>query len=123
MSYFTVTPCRIIDTRNAVGPLGGPALIAGSNRDFTITNTCGVPSTAVALEVNVTVTQPTAAGNLTVFTTGTNNPMTANINYSAGQTRANNAIIVPNPPGTVTVNCSQSSGTVHLILDVNGYFQ
>jgi hypothetical protein len=123
MSYFTVTPCRIIDTRNPVGTLGGPALVAGANRDFPITSTCGVPATAVALEVNVTITLPTASGSLTVFTAGTPNPMTATIDYSAGQTRANNAIVVPNPPGNITVNCNQGSGTVHFIMDVNGYFQ
>jgi hypothetical protein len=121
--YFTVVPCRIVDTRGPNGSLGGPALNAGANRNFTITNACGVPSTATALEVNVTVTQPTAGGSLTIFTAGSANPMTATIDYSAGQTRANNAIIVPNVPGAITVNCNQSSGTVHFILDVNGYFQ
>jgi hypothetical protein len=123
LHYFTVVPCRIIDTRNADGPLGGPALNAGANRNFTITNGCGVPSTAVALEVNVTVTQPTAPGSLVLFTAGTANPGTATIDYSAGQTRANNAVVAPDPTGAITVNCNQGSGTVHFILDVNGYFQ
>jgi hypothetical protein len=123
MNYFTVAPCRIIDTRNPASPLGGPALAAGSNRDFTITNTCGVPSTAIAMEVNVTITLPTAGGSLTLFTAGSPNPLTATIDYSAGQTRANNAVVVPNPPGAITVNCNQGSGTVHFILDVSGYFQ
>jgi len=75
------------------------------------------------VEINVTVTQPTVAGSVTIFTSGTTSPMTANINYSAGQTRADNAIVVPNPPGNITVNCNQASGTVHFIVDVNGYFQ
>jgi hypothetical protein len=121
LTYFTLAPCRIIDTRNA--SLGAPALTAGSTRDFAITNSCGVPPGAAAVEINVTVTQPTVGGNLTIYTTGTTNPMTANINYGTNQTRANNAIVVPNPPGNITVNCSQASGTVHFIVDVNGYFQ
>jgi hypothetical protein len=98
-------------------------LSAGSHRDFAITNSCGVPAGAAAVEINVTVTQPTVAGSVTIYTTGTNNPLTANINYGTNQTRANNAIVVPNPPGNIRVNCNQSSGTVQFIVDVNGYFQ
>src|SRR5262245_3083791 len=42
--YFTVTPCRLIDTRNPAGPYGGPALTAGVNRTFTVTGQCGIRS-------------------------------------------------------------------------------
>jgi hypothetical protein len=45
------------------------------------------------------------------------------IDYSAGQTRANNAVVAPNSSGAITVHCTQSSGTVEFILDVNGYFE
>jgi len=120
--YFTLTPCRVIDTRNPAGPSGGPALSAGANRDFSISAGCGVPPTAIAVAANVTVTQPTAAGNLTIVAAGTPIVGTSTINYRAGQTRANNAIVSPNS-GAITVHCAQSSGTVHFILDVNGYFQ
>jgi len=118
-----VAPCRIIDTRNPDGPLGGPALVAGGSRDFTITNGCGIPATAQVISVNVTITQPTAAGQLVLYASGAGNPNTATIDYSAGQTRANNAILLPNSGGVVTVQCVQGSGTVHFVLDVNGYFQ
>jgi serine protease AprX len=121
--YFSITPCRVIDTRNPDGALAGPALGAGSNRDFTVTGTCGIPPTAKALAVNVTVTQPTAQGHLTLFQAGTPLPPTSTINYNAGQTRANNAILALSATGTITVNCVQGSGTVHFILDVGGYFQ
>ena len=121
--YFAVTPCRLIDTRNPSGPLGGPALTAGANRDFVVTGDCGIPDTAIALAVNITVTQPTAGGSLTIFAAGTANPGTETIDYSSGQTRANNAVVAPNSSGAITVHCTQSSGSVELILDVNGYFQ
>jgi hypothetical protein len=121
--YFSITPCRVIDTRNPDGALAGPALGAGSNRDFTVANACGIPLTAKALAVNVTVTQPTAQGHLTLFQAGTSLPSTSTINYNAGQTRANNAIVALSATGAITVNCGQSSGTAHFILDVNGYFQ
>ncbi|HEY6930263.1 MAG TPA: hypothetical protein VJA66_11355 [Thermoanaerobaculia bacterium] len=121
--FFTVEPCRLIDTRNPDGPLGGPALVAGATRDFTITNGCGVPGTAQVISINVTITQPTTAGQLVLYASGTANPNTATIDYSAGQTRANNAILLPNAGGVITVQCAQGSGTVDFILDVNGYFQ
>ncbi len=45
------------------------------------------------------------------------------INYRPGQTRANNVIISLGPAGDVTVQSDQGSGTVHVVIDVNGYFQ
>lgn len=123
LGYFRVAPCRLVDTRNPNGPLGGPALTAGADRTFTLAGSCGVPASALALAVNVSVTQPTAGGNLTLFAPGTANPGTAAINYRAGQTRANNAVIAVDASGAITVHCSQSSGSVQLVLDVNGYFQ
>jgi hypothetical protein len=123
-NFFTLTPCRVLDTRNANGPFGGPALSANADRSFVAAGQCGIPSTAKAISVNLTVTQPTAAaGDLRIYPTGTAIPNTSSINYRLGQTRANNAIIVLGSGGAFTVRCVQTSGTVHFILDVNGYFQ
>jgi parallel beta-helix repeat protein len=123
MAFFTVTPCRLVDTRNAAGPRGGPALVAGAQRTFTLSGNCGVPPSARSLSVNVTMTSPTAPGALRLFAGGTSAPGTTTINYRAGQTRANNAIATLGGSGDLAVQCDQASGTVHLILDVNGYFQ
>jgi hypothetical protein len=119
----TVTPCRAVDTRGATGPAGGPALAAGAQRAFTLTGRCGIPANAYAVAVNVTVTQPTSGGLLTLFPGGTTAPQTSTINYGAGQTRANNAILLLGASGDFRVLCSQASGTVQLIVDVTGYFQ
>ncbi|MGH9369780.1 MAG: hypothetical protein ACRD3M_19180, partial [Thermoanaerobaculia bacterium] len=73
--------------------------------------------------VNVTVTQPSAAGDLRLFPSGAPLPLASTINYSGGQTRANNATATLGASGSLSVKCDQSSGTVQLILDVNGYFQ
>jgi parallel beta-helix repeat protein len=123
MSFFTVTPCRVVDTRNAAGPRGGPALAAGAQRTFILTGNCGVPASARSLSVNVTVTGPTGAGDLRLFAGGTSATGTTTINYSAGQTRANNAAATLGASGDLAIQCDQASGTVQLILDVNGYFQ
>jgi hypothetical protein len=122
-NLFTVTPCRLVDTRNPTGPLGGPALAAGQNRVFTLVGQCGLPSGATALSVNVTVTQPTAPGDLRLYPGGSALPLVSAINYRAGQTRANNAIVSLGAAGDLAVQCDQSAGSVHFILDVNGYFQ
>ena len=121
--FFTLTPCRILDTRNADGPLGGPALVAGAVRTFPLVGTCGIPADARSVSLNVTITQPTAAGDLRLFPGGAALPLVSTINYRAGQTRANNAIATLGDSGDLSVRCDQTSGTVHLIVDVNGYFE
>ena len=113
----------MVDTRSATAPLGGPALAAGADRTFTVRGGCGIPTSAGAISVNVTVTQGTAAGDLRLRPGGTPLPLVSTINYGAGQTRANNATVLLGPGGTVTVRSAQATGTVHFLLDVNGYYQ
>ena len=72
--------------------------------------------------MNVTVTQPTAAGFLTLYP-GPALPLVSSINYSAGQTRANNAVVGLSVSGQLAIRCGQASGTTHAILDVTGYFE
>jgi ELWxxDGT repeat protein len=123
LGFHTVPPCRLIDTRTADPTFGGPALVANADRTFPLFGPCGIPTTARALSVNLTVTQPTAQGNLRLYPGGTILPLVSTINYVAGQTRANNAIAPLNGLGELAVRCSQPSGTAHFILDVNGYFE
>ena len=123
-TYFTVTPCRILDTRNPSGPYGGPALNSSGTRNFVLAGQCGIPSNVSAVAVNIAVTQPTnGPGFLTLYPAGATRPVVSSINYSAGQTRANNAIVPVSASGAIDVYCAQGGGTVHFILDVNGYFQ
>ncbi len=119
-SFFTVTPCRIADTRDSDGPYGGPALSAGVERSFVFANRCGIPSTAKAVSLNVTVTQPAAPGHVILYPGGSPAPTVSAINFRAGQTRANNAIVPLGVGGTLAV---QSAAPTHFILDVNGYFE
>jgi hypothetical protein len=121
--FHTLAPCRVIDTRNATGMFGGPALVAGDDRVFPLFGRCNIPSAAWAVSVNLTVTQPTAQGNLRLYPARTPLPTVSSINYVAGQTRANNAVATLSGLGELSVWCAQASGTVHFILDVNGYFE
>jgi hypothetical protein len=121
-NYFTLTPCRVLDTRNAVGPYGGPALQAGESRPFTLAGRCGIPPFATAVAVNVTVTQPTAAGHLRLYPAGTS-PLVSSLNYRAGQTRANNAMVGLSSAGRFVIRNGQSVGSAHVVLDVTGYLE
>jgi hypothetical protein len=123
--FFTLTPCRLVDTRNAAGPTGGPALVPGAIRSFPVTGgACAVPSTATAVSVNLTVVQPAAPGHLVLYAgDAASPPLTSNISFSPGVTRGSNAVVrLALDGGTVSVK-NTSAGSVHLVLDVNGYFQ
>src|SRR5262249_19693255 len=123
-SFYSVAPCRLIDTRGPAGVLGGPALNNFTERTFPIAGHCGVPMTAKAVALTVTITQPTAQGDLRPYPAAGTIQNTSTINYRAGQTRASNSIVVLDPPaGSFTVRCSQSGGTVHFLADVTGYFE
>jgi hypothetical protein len=122
-NFFTLTPCRLLDTRNTAGPYGGPALSTGQSRGFTIGGQCGVPASARAVSLNLTVTGATAAGNLRVFPSDVTLPTASALNYLAAQTRANNAIVGLSATGALTLRCTQSSGTAHVVVDVTGYFE
>jgi hypothetical protein len=123
LDYFTLTPCRVVDTRGGAA-IGGPVLQGQETRPLAVAGNCGIPSTAKALSINLTATQSTAQGNLLLFPAGQTAPTVSTINYVAGQTRANNAVIPLNASGAMAAFVGQPTGTtVHLIIDVNGYFE
>jgi len=69
------------------------------------------------------VTLGTAAGYVELHAGGTGAPPVSTLNYRAGQTRANNAVVLLGPAGDFRVASGQPAGTVQVIVDVNGYFQ
>lgn len=122
--FYTITPCRVVDTRGPNGPVGGPALAPMATRDFPIRGNCGIPGTARSVALNVTVTGTTSSGDLRIYPAGGALPTSSTINWSTGQTRANNAIFeLGNPSGALSVWCVMFAGSTHAILDVVGYFE
>ncbi len=121
--FYTVVPCRILDTRSATGPFGGPALLAGGSRAFVAAGQCGIPADARSISGNVSVTNATASGYLTAYPGGVSLPPTSTINYRSGQTRANNAVLSLGLSGDFVLRTGQSTGTVDVIVDVTGYFR
>ena len=122
LSFHTITPCRVLDTRTGSGqPLQSGFIDAANIAGF-----CGVPSTAIAVSANLTVTSPTGAGLVKVWPGGTPEPPATNLNFGPGATRANNAVLglATDGFGDVAINpILDNNGQVHLIIDVNGYFQ
>jgi hypothetical protein len=123
LALFTLPPCRLVDTRLPSGPLGGPALPASGQRTFPLLGACGVPATAKALSVNVTVVQAGAAGDLRLFPGDLALPLASAINFRGAQTRTNNAILSLSADTGSLVVQNDAGAPVHLVLDVNGYFQ
>jgi hypothetical protein len=125
LGFYTLVPCRIVDTRRASGTFGGPSLQGGgAQRVFPIAGQCGIPTDAKAVALNFTVVGPTAAGDLRLFPTGIGTPNIAAIDFRAGAVRANNAVLslAGNPAGSLTAE-SDLNGTTDFLIDVNGYFK
>lgn len=123
--FFALAPCRLLDTRDPNGPYGGPVLQAGQLRTFSAAGRCGIPSTAAAFSVNVTAVSPTAGGYVSLMPADQLQANTGTLSFSAGQTRANNALLMlsETPERSFAVLAGISSGTVNLIVDVTGYFE
>jgi hypothetical protein len=121
--YHTVAPCRAVDTRGPAGLSGGPALAAQEERSFPIAGQCGVPAEAKAVAFNFTTTQATGPGDIRVYPKGLDQPLLSTLNYRAFSTRANNAVASLGPTGEIAVYVDQGAGTVHLVIDVTGYFE
>lgn len=125
--FHTLPPCRVVDTRLPESPNGGPALAAGTPRNFTLAGVCGIPASAVAVAVNVTAVGGSAAGNLQLYEGSLADPPAdgpaAIVYYPAGAARANNAVVSLCTVGTINAFAAQESGAVHLVLDVFGYFE
>jgi hypothetical protein len=126
-TYHALTPCRVLDTRLAAGPLGAPALQAlGSSsnpRRFNVGNVCAIPSTAIAISANLTVTNVGAFGELVVYPGDVALTGTSSISFQTGKTRANNAMVYFSAAAPIFSVFNNSAATVDFILDVNGYFQ
>ena len=116
-----VTPARVLDTR--VGN-GAPAVkvAAGGGVTLQVTGRGNIPaaSQVAGVFLNVTVTQPSKAGYLSVFPAGITPPAASNLNFTAGQTIPNMVFVPVNAAGQVRLR-NGSAGTIHLLADTAGY--
>ncbi|MBV8201344.1 MAG: hypothetical protein JOZ15_12040 [Acidobacteria bacterium] len=128
LELYTIFPCRAVDTRNANGPFGGPALASGQVRTFDVAgNACGIPASAKALSINATVVAPANPGSVVLYPGDAGPPPTSSLSFAAGRTViANNAIVSLSRAGDgslAVLPTLPNGGHLHFLIDVNGYFQ
>jgi glucose/arabinose dehydrogenase/PKD repeat protein len=117
--FAPVTPYRLLDTRDAANAVTrGAPIGAGQEIALRLDGRPGEPASATSVLLNVTATQPAAAGYLRVYPCGTS-PHVSTVNVDAGQTAANLALIAL--PGDHRV-CVWSMVSTHVVLDVAGWF-
>ena len=118
--YTPLTPTRILDTRTTTGGHLGK-LGAGQSMTQQITGVGGVPATGVlGVVMNATVTEPTEASHLDVWPSGDPRPVVSNVNYVPGETVPNLVTVALGAGGAVQLY--NNAGSVHVILDVVGYY-
>jgi len=120
LAFYPLTPCRIADTRNPTGPLGGPSITGGGSRAFPIlSSNCSIPSNAKAYSLNVTAVPHKTLNYLTTWPTGETQPYVSTLNAPTGTVVANAAIVPAGSSGQISIFVSDAAD---VILDVNGYF-
>ncbi|MGN9893261.1 hypothetical protein [Micromonospora sp. L31] len=119
--YVPVAPTRLLDTRIPIGVNYAAPVGANGTISLPIESIAGVPVADIsAVVLNVTVTQPTAAGFITVYPTGGGWPNASNVNFVAKET-VPNQVTVPVVNGSVSFHHS-GQGTVHLVADLQGFY-
>ena len=124
--FIGLQPCRLLDTRNNLNPLGGGGPFATNQiRTYTLPGNCGIPSGTDAVSLNITVTNtvPNPFGHIKVWPSDQAEPNVSTLNWSAGSVTESNAAIVPlsvTPAGQLNVKSGNAGCDV--IMDVNGYF-
>jgi hypothetical protein len=123
--FYPLTPCRVADTRavggsGLTGYFGPPQMTAGSTRSFPIpSSSCGVPATAQAYSVNMTVVPPGPLNYITTWPAGQDMPLVSTLNDLSGTIVANAAIVPAGSNGAVSVFAYDATD---LVIDINGYF-
>ena len=122
-TYHPVNPTRVVDTRgNGVGPTG--KMLSNGRYTFMIVGTANVPSGAIAVTANLTVTNQTADGWIFLGPAIYGQPGSSTINFPVGDNRANGITVPLSPQGSVDAwyRGSSTGSSTDLILDVTGYY-
>ena len=117
--FHPLVPARLVDTRDGTGGSAAP-LGDAEARLVKVGGQGGVSPTAVAVALNVTVTEPTASGYLTAWPAGAAQPVASNVNFVPGQTVPNMVTVGLGTAGQVAL--FNSVGATHVVVDVAGWF-
>ncbi|GAA3392101.1 N-acetylmuramoyl-L-alanine amidase [Streptomyces roseoviridis] len=118
-AHINIGPKRLMDTRSGLGvPQGSVA--ADSFVTLNVAGTGGVPAGATAVVLNVTVTNPTSGGYVSVYPAGPTVPAVSNLNFTKGLTIPNLVVVPVSADGKVSFY--NKFGSVDLLADITGYF-
>ena len=116
--FYTVVPCRVLDTRTAAQPLS-----AAVPRSIQVAGLCGIPATAKAIAANVTAISGSAAGSLTLYPGDEGIPATSTAHFGVNQTRANSVLLKLGGGGAGNLGAVSTVTGPHLVVDVTGYYE
>lgn len=121
-NFVSVNPARLADTRgeatvDGLGPVG--AVKAGSTIAVAVGGRAGLAPGGVAV-LNVTATDASGSGFVTVWPSGVDRPVASNLNVTPGDTRPNLVVTPLGPDGVI--NIYVSAGTLNLVVDAEGIF-
>jgi hypothetical protein len=120
-TYHPLTPARLLDTRSKNGLSG--KFTANKPRTFTVRGHGGVPSNAVAVTGNLTVTDATGGWAVYLGPTPLVKPIASTINFVKGQTRANSLTVPLSSSGTLSATfLASGKSTIDLVFDVTGFY-
>jgi spore germination protein YaaH len=121
-TYHSVSPTRILDSRTGTGL--SDKFTTHVARTLAVWGAAGVPSGAVAITGNLTVTQQTSAGYLYAGPTATNNPTTSTLNFPMADDRANAVNLALSATGTLSITyvAPSAASSAQVILDITGYY-
>ena len=127
--FTPITPCRIVDTRNAGGMIAANTMrsfVAYTATDFVAqggaAGDCGIPENVSAVSVKLTASRPAMNGYLTAFPSQVAQPFASSLNYLAGVDTSNEAHIALCRPGCATQFSIYTLRQTDVVVDVTGYF-
>ena len=123
LQFISVEPCRILDTRLAGGPLNNSSRAFSAIAPYTaqggLAAGCGIPASAVSIQVNVGATQVTSVGFVKAWATGSAQPNASILNYNPNAAASNMVTVPLNASGSFTLMTNQRA---QLFADVAGYY-
>ncbi|WP_238012510.1 hypothetical protein KZZ52_58710 [Dactylosporangium sp. AC04546] len=119
-NYFSLTPFRILDTRDGTGGYSRSPIGPGQTLRIKADRLVGSRFAGAAVVLNVTVDSPTSAGFLTIFPAGTARPTASSLNFPAGWVGANSVTVPLGVNGQIDI--FNAAGRTHVIIDEVGVY-
>ncbi len=137
-AYTAVNPASLADTRCSATPQPSycasenlptqnsklTSLSGGASENVTVTGVDNIPSNATAVVINLTVTNMTAGGYLSIYPEGSTQPVVSSLNWTATSSIVTNLVTVPvnTTNGEITITNGGTSGSVYFVVDIEGYY-